>query len=156
MPAFGNWLVVIYSDAVEFGQEDINDCSRNYISFKPPFLQCSQNLWHAINIENNVGNNLQAVVSLNEFQYETILLASGMLQQREHLLCISRVHLDYGTISLHQTRARVQRGGHNLCYIVVGEPAYQNTIIQARNIGHIPWQLANPLEQRHKSEKTHK
>jgi hypothetical protein len=86
-------------------------------------LRCPQNLWHAINFENVVDNNLQAATSLNEFQYETILLASGIFSQRGNLLCISRVHLDYfirslhGTISLHQTRARVQRGGQNLYFI---------------------------------------
>ncbi len=94
-------------------------------------------------------------ISHNKFQYETILLATGIFSQRGNLLCISRAHLDYfirslhGTISLQQTRARVRRGGRNLYFISVGDPTYQNPVVQARNIGRIPRQLANPLEQPH-------
>jgi hypothetical protein len=98
---------------------------------------------------------LQGAISLNKFHCKTILFFSGILQQRGHLLCISRVNLDYfsrslhGNITLHQTRARVQRGSRKLYYISIGNPTYQNPIIQARNIGRIPWQLTNPLEQRY-------
>jgi hypothetical protein len=58
-------------------------------------LQCPQNLLHAINIKNNVGNNLQGAISLNMFQCETVLLATGIFSQRGNLLCISKAHLEY-------------------------------------------------------------
>jgi hypothetical protein len=57
-------------------------------------LHCHANIWHAINITNQYDYNLQLAVNLNDYQYETLLLASGILNQRGNLLCISRQHIE--------------------------------------------------------------
>jgi hypothetical protein len=53
-------------------------------------LHCHANIWHAIKRSNQYDYNLQLAVSLNEYQYETLLLSSGILNKRGNLLCISR------------------------------------------------------------------
>jgi hypothetical protein len=46
-------------------------------------LQCPPNIWHAIKTTNNFTNNfdynLQEAINLDDYQYETVLLSSGLV-----------------------------------------------------------------------------
>ncbi len=57
-------------------------------------LHCRANIWHAIKTTNQYDYNLQVAINLNDYQYETVLLASGILNNRGNLLCISRQHIE--------------------------------------------------------------
>jgi hypothetical protein len=43
----------------------------------------------------------------------------------------------------------VRRGGKKHYFTSIGDPTYQNPVVQAGNIGRIPRQIVNPLELRH-------
>ena len=57
-------------------------------------LHCRANIWHAIKNTNQFDYNLQVAINLNDYQYETVLLASGILNNIGNLLCISRQHIE--------------------------------------------------------------
>jgi hypothetical protein len=57
-------------------------------------LHCHANICYAIKTTQQYDYNLQLAVNLNDNQYETLLLASGILNQRGNLLCIRRQHDD--------------------------------------------------------------
>jgi hypothetical protein len=102
-------------------------------------LHCHANIWHAIKTTNQFDYNLQVAINLNDYQYETVLLASGILNKRGNLLCISRQHIEeqqrelQENITLHCSKAKVQRNGTHNYYICIGEPTHRDPIIQARN-----------------------
>ena len=54
-----------------------------------------RNIWHAVSITDAFQPTLQMATGLNEFQYETLLVASGIFQRRGANLVVSRRHLDY-------------------------------------------------------------
>jgi hypothetical protein len=114
-------------------------------------LHCRANIWHAIKTTNQYDYNLQLAINLNDYQYETILLASGIFNQRGNLLCISRQHIEelqtaiQENITLHYSKAKVQRNGTHNYYICIGEPAHRDPIIQAR----IPAPIADRRVDRH-------
>jgi hypothetical protein len=57
-------------------------------------LHCPANIWHEIKATNHYDYNLQLAISLNGYQYETILLVRGILNRRGNLLCITRQHIE--------------------------------------------------------------
>jgi hypothetical protein len=57
-------------------------------------LHCHANIWHAIETTYHYDYNLQLAINLKDFQYETLLLASGIFNKRGNLLCISRQHIE--------------------------------------------------------------
>jgi hypothetical protein len=101
-------------------------------------LHCRANIWHAIKTSNQYDYNLQLAVNLNDYQYETLLLASGILNQRGNLLCISRQQMEepqeavQENITLHYSKAKVQRNGTHSYFICIGDPTHQDPNIQAR------------------------
>jgi hypothetical protein len=101
-------------------------------------LHCPANIWHAIKTNIQYDYSLQLAINLNDFQYETLLLASGILNKRGNLLCISRQHIEelqtalQENIILHYSKAKVQRNGTHNYYICIGEPTHWDPIIQAR------------------------
>jgi hypothetical protein len=76
--------------------------------------------------------------SAKDYQYETILLASGILNRRGNLLCISRQHIEelqrevQENITLQYSKAKVQRNGTHNYYIYIGEPINRDPIMQSR------------------------
>jgi hypothetical protein len=103
-------------------------------------LHCHANIRHAIKTTNQFDYNLQVAINLNDYQYETVLLASGILNKRGNLLCISRQHIEelqreiQENVTLHCSKAKVQRYGTHNYYICIGEPTHPDPIIQARNL----------------------
>ncbi len=75
-------------------------------------LQCHANIWDAIKTTNQYDYNLQLAVNLNDYQFETLLLASEISNQRGNLLCISRQHIEelqkavQENITLHYSRPK--------------------------------------------------
>ncbi len=53
-----------------------------------------QNIWHAVSITDAFQPMLQIATGLNEFQYEILLLASGIFQRRGENIVISKWHLE--------------------------------------------------------------
>ena len=83
-------------------------------------LHSPANIWHEIKTTNHYDYNLQLAINLNDYQYETLLLASGIFNRRGNLLCISTQHIEelqreqQENITLHYSKAKVQRNGtHN-------------------------------------------
>ncbi len=102
------------------------------------FLHCCTNNWYAIKTTNHYDYNLQLAINLNYYQYQTILVASGIFTKRGNLLCISKQHIEelqtalQENIILHYFKAKVQSNGTQNYYICIGEPTHQDPIIQAR------------------------
>ncbi len=100
--------------------------------------RCPANIWHEIKTTIHYDYNLQLAISLNDYQYESILLASGILNRRGNLLCTSRQHIEelqrevQENITLHYSKAKVQRNGTHNYYICIGEPTHRDPIIQSR------------------------
>jgi len=42
-------------------------------------LQCPPNIWHVIKTTDNFDYNLQQAINLDDYQYEAVLLASGLI-----------------------------------------------------------------------------
>ena len=42
-------------------------------------LQYPPNIWHAFKTTNNFDYNLQEAINLDDYQYETVLLSSGLV-----------------------------------------------------------------------------
>ena len=108
-------------------------------------LHCPANIWHAIKTTNQYDYNLQLAINLNDYQYETILIASGIFAKRGNLLCINRQSIEelqtalQENIILHYSKAKVQRNGTHNYYLCIGDPTHRDPIIQAR----IPTPIAN-------------
>ncbi len=49
-----------------------------------------RNIWHAVSITDAFQPTLQMTTGLNEFHYETLLLASGIFQRRGENIVISK------------------------------------------------------------------
>jgi hypothetical protein len=58
------------------------------------FLPLPQSIWHIISIHDAFQPMLQTAVNLNEFQYETLLLANGIMQRYGGNTTFSRGHLE--------------------------------------------------------------
>jgi hypothetical protein len=56
-------------------------------------LQCPPNIWHAIKKTNNFDYNLKEAINLDNYQYETVLLSSGLVFFRRDLLSINKARL---------------------------------------------------------------
>jgi len=65
-------------------------------------LQCPPNIWHAIKTTENFDYNLQQAINLNDYQYETVLLASGLVFFRQDLLSINRARLQELQVALQE------------------------------------------------------
>jgi hypothetical protein len=57
-------------------------------------IPLTRNIWYAICITDAFQPMLQTATELNEFQYETLLLASGIFQRRGANIVVSRHHLE--------------------------------------------------------------
>ena len=80
---------------------------------------------------------LQTAENLNEFQYETLLLASGIMQRYGDNTTFSRRHLESLKIQLQEnieiyfTSTKLERNGRNYYFISLGRPRYANPRLQA-------------------------
>jgi hypothetical protein len=79
---------------------------------------------------------LQTAVNLNEFQYETLLLASGIMQKYGGNTTFSRWHLESLKIQLQEnteiyfTSTKLERNGRNYYFISLNRPRYPNPRLQ--------------------------
>ncbi len=80
-------------------------------------LPLPRNIWYAISITDVFQPALQTATELNEFQYETLLLASGIFQRRGANIIVSRRHLEnlrqhlQENIQLYYDLTSLERGG---------------------------------------------
>jgi hypothetical protein len=101
-------------------------------------LPLPRKLWYAVNITDAFEHNLHLAISLNEFQYETILLESCILKKRGEATIFSQPHLDYlkqalkTDFDLHITRSKIQRNGKPMFFIAVDAPRFHNPSTQAK------------------------
>jgi hypothetical protein len=76
---------------------------------------------------------LQTAVNLNEFQYETLLLASGIMQRYGGNTTFSRRHLESLKIQLQENTEiyfTSERNGRNYYFISLNRPRYPNPRLQ--------------------------
>ena len=82
---------------------------------------------------------LQTAVNLNEFQYETLLLASGIMQRYGDNITFSRRHLESLKIQLQEnteiyfTSTKLERNGRNYYFITLNRPRHPNPRHQAQS-----------------------
>ena len=97
-----------------------------------------RNLWHAINTTNLYNCNLQLATSLSIFEYESILLASGIMAKQGNTYAFKKNKLDElkdaleENLTLHITRSQIQRPGANLYFMAVERPTFRNPIEQTK------------------------
>jgi len=97
-----------------------------------------RNLWHAINTTNLYNCNLQLATSLSMFEYESILLASGIMVKQGNSYAIKKTKLDElkdtrkENLTLHITRSQIQRPGAILYFVEVESPTFRNPLEQAK------------------------
>jgi hypothetical protein len=70
--------------------------------FHQLLLPIPHTIWHSLTYSDAFQHQLKTAVNLNEFQYETLLLASGILQRYGDNLVVSRRHLDSLKIQLQE------------------------------------------------------
>ena len=98
-----------------------------------------RNIWHSLTYSDAFQHHLQTAVNLNEFQYETLLLASGILQRYGDNLVFSRRHLDSLKIQpqenlevyFNQTKLLVNE--RKIYFICIGRPRHPNPKMQMRD-----------------------
>jgi hypothetical protein len=95
-----------------------------------------RNIWHAVSITDAFQPTLQMATGLNEFQYETILLASGIFQRRAANIVISKQHLDnlrqqlQENVQLYYELTSLERGGNKLYFLSLGLARHPNPRLQ--------------------------
>ena len=114
-----------------------------------------RNLWYTISTTSSYEYNLQAATSLNEEEYETLLLASGITVKKGDTTVYSNSKLEYlqgilrGRLDIHICRSKIDRNGIPLYFIAVERPKFRNPSEQAKgNITGIdePNQPSNGLD----------
>jgi len=97
-----------------------------------------RNLWHAISATNLYNYTLQLATSLSIFEYESILLASGIMAKQGNTYAFKKNKLDElkdalkENLTLHITRSQIQRPGANLYFVSVERPTFRNPLEQAK------------------------
>jgi hypothetical protein len=100
-------------------------------------LPLPSRIWHIISIYDAFQPMLQTAGSLNEFQYETLLLASGIMQRYGDNTTCSRRHLESLKIQLQEnleiyfTSTKLERNGINYYFISLDKPRHPNPRLQA-------------------------
>jgi len=114
-----------------------------------------RNLWYTFIITSSYEYNLQAATSLNAEEYETLLLASGIMVKKGDTTVYSNSKLEYlqgilrGRLDIHICRSKIDRNGIPLYFIAVEHPTFRNPSLQAKgNITGIdePNQPSNGLD----------
>ena len=115
-------------------------------------VQC--NLWHAISATNLYNYALQLATSLSMFEYESILLASGIMAKQGNSYAIKKTKLAElkdalkENLTLHITRSQIQRPGANSYFVAVERPTFRNPLEQAKaNIILLPNRHGNGLDE---------
>ena len=95
-----------------------------------------RNIWHAVSITDAFQPTLQMATGLNEFQYKTILVASGIFQRRAANIVISKRHLDnlrqqlQENVQLYYELTSLERGGNKLYFLSLGLARHPNPRLQ--------------------------
>jgi hypothetical protein len=82
---------------------------------------------------------LQTAIDLNNFQYETMLLASGIMQRYGDNITFSRRHLESLKIQLQEdleiyiTSTKLERNGRKYYFISLYRPTHLNPRHQAQS-----------------------
>jgi hypothetical protein len=86
------------------------------------------NIWHSHTYSDAFQHHLQTAVNLNEFQYKTLLLASGILQRYGNNLVFSRRHLDSLKVQLQEylelffNQMKLHVNDRKIYFICLGRP----------------------------------
>ena len=97
-----------------------------------------RNLWYTISTTSSYEYNLQAATSLNAEEYETLLLASGIMVKKGDTTVYSNSKLEYlqgilrGRLDIHICRSKIDRNGIPLYFIAVEHPTFRNPSLQAK------------------------
>jgi hypothetical protein len=99
-------------------------------------LPLPRNIWYAISITDAFQPALQTATELNEFQYETLLLASGIFKRRGANIVVSRRHLEnlrqhlQENIQLYYDLTSLERGGVKIYFLSLALPRFPNPRLQ--------------------------
>ncbi len=95
-------------------------------------LPIPRHIWHSLTYSDAFQHHLQTSVNLNEFQYETLLLASGILQRYGDNLVFSRRHLDSLKVQLQENfesffnQSKLQVDQRKIYFICIGRLRHPN------------------------------
>ncbi len=98
-----------------------------------------RNIWHSLTYSDAFQHHLQTAVNLNEFQYETLLLACGILQRYGDNLVFSRRHLDSLKVQLQENlelffnQTKIHVNERTIYFICIGRPRHPNPKTQMRD-----------------------
>ena len=101
-------------------------------------------LWHTFSNSDDIPCNLQLATSLSDFQYKTILLASGIMAKRGDSYAFKKNGIEglqvalKDSLNIHVTRCQFQKGGKHEFWIAVGKPEFRNPIEQVKANPTIP------------------
>ena len=97
-----------------------------------------EKIWHSFTTTDVFPHSIQVATSLTAGEWETILLASGIMFKRGNTTMFSKQHLEYlkialqGNLILHIGPSQLQGTGKQLFFISVGKPLFQNPIEQSK------------------------
>jgi hypothetical protein len=114
-----------------------------------------RNLWFTISTTSSYEYNLQAATSLNLVEYETILLASGIMVKKGDTTVYSYGKLEYlqgilrGRLDIHICRSKIDRNGIPLYFMAVERPTFRNPSLQgkAEDLRVLPNRHGNGLDE---------
>ena len=95
-------------------------------------------LWYIVEDTDDYLPSLRVAISLDERQYDTLLLRSGIRVKRGGLYGISTDQLAYLKTTVHRqhdlrfTRYQLKSGGKRSAFISIGEPTFRNPSLQAK------------------------
>jgi hypothetical protein len=87
-------------------------------------------LWHAFSTTDVFYHNLQLATSLTAFEYETLLMSSGITFKKGNVTMFSKAQLDHlqeglkKTMAIHISRSKIERSGKALFFIAVDKPDF--------------------------------
>ena len=113
-----------------------------------------RNLWFTISTTSSFENNLQAATSLNLLEYETVLLASGIMVKKGETITYSYSKLEYlqgvlrSRLAIHICRSKTDRTSKPLYFIAVEHPTFRNPSLQVKaGLRVLPNCLGNGLDE---------
>jgi hypothetical protein len=95
-------------------------------------------LWYIVEDTDDFLPSLRVAISLDERQYDTLLLRSGIRVKRGGLYGISTDQLAYLKTTVRRqhdlrfTRYQLKSGGKRSAFISIGEPTFRNPSLQAK------------------------
>ena len=115
-----------------------------------------EKIWHSFTTTDVFPHNIQVATSLTAGEWETLLLASGIMFKKGHTTMFSKQHVEHlknalqENLILHIALSQLKGIGKQLFFISVGKPLFRNPIEQSKkNPRVLPNRRGNGLNEAH-------